>query len=107
MDEALERRITHQICFKRPDEATRLRLWETMLPLDSCRVDSEISYVDLAKSYALSGAEMRVAVLRAATVAASKDQTLTLDLLDAEIRTTLASKPTQNRIGFGLNRHAG
>ena len=103
----MERRITHQVCFKRPNEDTRFHLWETMLPLNSQEIDSEIDHHYLAKHYALSGAEMRVAVLRAATVAASQNQKLTLDLLETEIQGCLNAKKPQNRIGFGRNRHAG
>ena len=99
LDAALERRVTHQVHLKRPDETTRLRLWAQMLPRESPGA-AEVDIKMLATNYAVSGAEIRVAILRAATMAASREILLSHDLIERELQSMSSAKTKRAPIGF-------
>jgi SpoVK/Ycf46/Vps4 family AAA+-type ATPase len=99
LDTALERRVTHQINLQRPQADTRLRLWSNMLPKSAPGV-AEIDFDTLAKEYDLSGAEIRVAILRAATTAAAQKINLNHELMENEIKAMLGGKVKKSTIGF-------
>ena len=99
LDSALERRVTHQVHLKRPEADTRLRLWKQMLPENAPGVD-QLDLDTLAKDYDLSGAEIRVAILRAATTAAAQDGGLNQEVLEAEVKALVGGKIKKNAIGF-------
>lgn len=66
IDPAFDRRFTHIIEFPKPDAELREKLWRKLLP-DSCPRSPDVSEADLAQRYALTGGQIRTAVLRAAT----------------------------------------
>jgi SpoVK/Ycf46/Vps4 family AAA+-type ATPase len=99
LDSALERRVTHMIQLERPQVETRLRLWQMMLPEDAPGA-SEINLKALAERHEMSGAEIRVALLRAATQAAAQDLNLSHDLIEAEVVQLLEGKVKKSTIGF-------
>jgi SpoVK/Ycf46/Vps4 family AAA+-type ATPase len=104
LDEALERRLTHQIVFKRPQKETRLLLWESMLD-DSAPGVRALDLERLAR-YELSGAEIRVVIIRSATMAATFDKSLTQSLIEDEIRTLLNTQKPKSSIGFSRGKSA-
>ena len=99
LDMALERRITHQVHLKRPEKETRLRLWSKMLPQDAPGV-SALNLDHLAETYDLSGAEIRVAILRAATTAAATNEVIDQELLETEVKSMVGGKIKKTKIGF-------
>ena len=99
LDSALERRVTHMVHLKRPSAATRQKLWQMMLPAEAPGV-AEIKIDALAETYDLSGAEIRVAILRAATSAAAQDESLSHDLIEGEVKALLAGQNKKQSIGF-------
>ena len=99
LDKALERRVTHQVHLQAPNEETRYRLWEQMLPSEAPGA-SKLNLRILAADYDLSGAEIRVVILRAATTAASLDQELNQSLIEEELKSLLNGKSKKAQIGF-------
>ena len=99
LDNALERRVTHFVHLQRPESETRLRLWSQMLP-ESAPGVLDIDLDHLAKTYDLSGAEIRVVILRAATIAAAQEMTLSHQLMEDEVKAMLGSKSKKSPIGF-------
>ena len=68
IDPVLRRRILFCVEFPRPDRDARRRIWQRLLPAQTpCAPDVDLEA--LAKSYALSGAEIKNAVLRASLAA--------------------------------------
>jgi SpoVK/Ycf46/Vps4 family AAA+-type ATPase len=80
IDEALRRRLTVHVRFPVPDAAERERLWHAMLP-ERAPTAGELRLGELARRHALSGGQIRSAVLRAAFVAAEEDAPITAELL--------------------------
>jgi SpoVK/Ycf46/Vps4 family AAA+-type ATPase len=99
LDSALERRVTHMIHLQRPQAETRLRLWEMMLPHEAPGAQ-EVNIKALAERHEMSGAEIRVALLRAATQAAAQDSNLTHELIESEVVKVLEGKTKKSTIGF-------
>jgi SpoVK/Ycf46/Vps4 family AAA+-type ATPase len=100
LDEALRRRITHQIAFERPSATLRAKLWKLMLPGEN-ELSQDVSIERLAEQFDLSGAEIRTCVLRAATQAAVINDKLTHAMLE-EIATEIeGAKNNKKSIGFG------
>jgi SpoVK/Ycf46/Vps4 family AAA+-type ATPase len=99
LDSALERRVTHQVHLKRPEATIRLRLWKQMLPETAPGV-SQLNLESLAHDYDLSGAEIRVAILRAATTAAAQDGGLSQEVLEEEVKALVEGKIKKSTIGF-------
>ena len=105
LDEALERRITHQVHLKRPDRETRARLWSSMLS-DRVPGIETLDLDTLSDHYALSGAEIRVVLMRSATIAASSGAPLSTALLAQESHALLNGQKGQTSIGFSRGRSA-
>jgi SpoVK/Ycf46/Vps4 family AAA+-type ATPase len=100
LDEALRRRITHQIPFERPDENLRKTLWQKLLPCaDELGVDVDVDL--LAKQFELSGAEIKVCVLRAATMAAVENAKLSQKMIEEIAAEIEGGKNAKKGIGFG------
>jgi SpoVK/Ycf46/Vps4 family AAA+-type ATPase len=99
LDSALERRVTHMVHLKRPSAPTRHRLWQMMLPEEAPGV-AEVHIEQLAQDYDLSGAEIRVAILRAATVAAAQSEYLSHTLIEGEVQSLLEGQAKKQSIGF-------
>jgi SpoVK/Ycf46/Vps4 family AAA+-type ATPase len=71
MDKAFVRRFHVLLDFAMPDEEKRLRLWNGMLPRELEREDG-LDLTPLARSFELSGGEIRNCVLAAAYLAAAE-----------------------------------
>jgi SpoVK/Ycf46/Vps4 family AAA+-type ATPase len=106
LDSALERRITHQVELKRPTAEMRRRIWELMLSEETLGVQ-ELKLDELSARYELSGAEIRVVLLRAATAAFEEGESgLTQTLLEREAAQLLGAQQKSKSIGFGVSRGA-
>ena len=106
LDSALERRITHQVELRRPSAEVRRQIWEQMLTEDAS-TSGEIDFTRLAERFELSGAEIRVITLRAATVAFEEGaQGLTQGHLEREASQLLGAQKKSTSIGFGVGRGA-
>lgn len=106
LDSALERRITHQVELKRPSAEVRLKIWELMLSEQTAGVEG-LDLNALAQAHELSGAEIRVVLLRAATSAfAEGEEGLTQALLEREITQLIGAKKQDKPIGFARSRRA-
>ncbi len=71
MDEAFTRRIRFVVEFPFPNEADRLRIWQTHFP-DEARVSPEIDYPFLARELQVAGGNIKNIVLNAAFLAAAE-----------------------------------
>ena len=69
IDSAFMRRITYKVVFEEPDEEMRLALWTNHLPGEAPLAD-DVDLPALAKSFKLSGGNIKNATLRAALAAA-------------------------------------
>jgi SpoVK/Ycf46/Vps4 family AAA+-type ATPase len=69
MDEAFTRRFHFLIDFPMPDEAHRLKIWAGMFPPET-QTSPDLDLRGLAKSFEISGGEIKNAVLSSAFIAA-------------------------------------
>ena len=84
---------------ERPSAEVRRRLWEKMLP--QAGLASPFNLGALAR-FELSGAEIRVVILRASTRAAAEGvEGLTQTLVEEEADALLGSQQKKVSIGFG------
>ncbi len=74
LDEAFTRRIHFIIDYPFPDEDTRLRLWELLIPKNIER-DGDVDLKEFAAAYKIAGGNIRNAVVTAIYEAAAKDMT--------------------------------
>lgn len=83
IDPAFRRRILFCLEFTKPDEDARRRIWQRLIPPQMpCARDVDLKA--LARSYVLSGGEIKNAVLRAALTAYADGSELTqMHLMDA------------------------
>jgi len=102
IDPAFRRRIRFHCEFPRPDDKLRLRLWHRHIP-SKLPLDKGVSLKALASDFALSGAEIRNVIHRAAARAAIRpngERKVTMaDLTDLS-STELGSNGTAKAIGF-------
>ncbi len=71
-DPAFMRRLTYVVRFERPDEETRRKMWETMLP-EEVPMGPDVDYAFLAEHFTeLSGSNIKSILLTAAYMAAAK-----------------------------------
>ncbi|MEZ4597656.1 MAG: ATP-binding protein [Chloroflexota bacterium] len=86
LDEAFTRRLDAVIDFPVPDEGDRLRLWDRHLPAGVPR-DADVDLGFLARSFRLSGGNVRNVCLAAAYLAAADDRPLRMaDLIHGTAR---------------------
>ena len=78
LDEAFARRINYIIDFPFPDDETRLRLWQLLLP-DNIAKDEDIDLVPFAASYKIAGGNIRNAVVWAIYDSARNNRPLSAD----------------------------
>ena len=78
LDDAFKRRLRFRIEFPAPDVDAREALWRKMLPAAADVVD-DIRFDDLAHDFDLTGGHIKNAVLRAAFVAAERDEAICHD----------------------------
>jgi SpoVK/Ycf46/Vps4 family AAA+-type ATPase len=73
VDDAFKRRLRFRIEFPTPDDAERELLWRAMLPAGAPIAD-DVDFRVLARKYAMAGGYIKNAVVRAAFLAASREQ---------------------------------
>jgi len=79
IDQAFKRRIAYHIVVPFPKAVDRERIWRTLMP--SRAPVGKIDYARLGKTFDLSGGHIKNAILRAAYIAAQRDQPIDYDLL--------------------------
>ena len=72
LDEAFTRRIHFIIDYPFPDEPTRLRLWELLIP-KNIACDADVKLSEFAAAYKIAGGNIRNAVVTAVYEAAAND----------------------------------
>ena len=77
LDEAFTRRLQFAVDFPFPDEADRLRIWQTLFPPETPR-DPELDFAALAKRFKLTGGSIRNIIINAAYLAASEGEQVTM-----------------------------
>ncbi|PIE18960.1 MAG: hypothetical protein CSA66_03465 [Proteobacteria bacterium] len=77
IDDAFQRRIRFRVRFPAPDEQTRARLWERMVP-PKAKTEGELYFDALGEDYELSGGHIKNAALRAAFFAANEGRGITM-----------------------------
>ena len=73
MDEAFLRRLRFSIEFPFPDESSRLRIWQDLLPAQAPR-NADINFPFLAGQFKLAGGNIKNIVLNAAFLAAARHE---------------------------------
>ena len=79
IDQAFKRRIAYHIVVPFPKPHDRERIWRTLMP--SRAPVGKIDYARLGKTFELSGGHIKNAILRAAYIAAQREQSIDYDLL--------------------------
>ncbi|NOZ06905.1 MAG: ATP-binding protein [Chloroflexi bacterium] len=80
LDEAFTRRLQFAVDFPFPEEADRLRIWQTLFPPDVPR-DAELDFGLLARRFKLAGGNIRNILVSAAYLAAADGGQVTMDHL--------------------------
>src|SRR6186997_3242049 len=70
-DPAFERRIRTHVLFEMPGVDERERIWHVQLHPQKTPLADDVNFRDLAERYAVSGGDIKNAVLKAATIAAA------------------------------------
>jgi len=101
MDAAFARRLTHSINFSLPDPALREILWRHSFPSEA-QLETGLPWKEIARTFELSGGNIRNASLAAAYLAASDGTPISLDhLLRAITREFEKSGRTPIAADFG------
>jgi tRNA A37 threonylcarbamoyladenosine biosynthesis protein TsaE len=85
MDEAFTRRFHFLIDFPMPDEADRLKIWAGMFPPET-QTSPDLDLQGLAKSFEISGGEIKNAALSAAFIAAGTQVPISTDHVKRAVR---------------------
>jgi SpoVK/Ycf46/Vps4 family AAA+-type ATPase len=72
-DPAFERRIRTHVLFEMPGPAERERIWQVQLHPLHTPLSADVNFTELAERYAVSGGDIKNAVLKAAAAAAAED----------------------------------
>jgi ATP-dependent 26S proteasome regulatory subunit len=80
LDEAFTRRLQFAVDFPFPEEADRLRIWQTLFPPDVPRA-SNLDFQMLARRFKLAGGSIRNVIVNAAYLAASNGSIVTMEHL--------------------------
>ena len=78
LDEAFTRRLQFAVDFPFPEEADRLRIWQTLFPPDVPR-DPDLDFRMLARRFKLAGGSIRNVIVNAAYQAASSSGVVTME----------------------------
>lgn len=101
-DNAFKRRMTFMIPIERPDEATRLQLWQKVFPKEA-PLEADIDFTVYAKVAELTGSNIKSAALAAAYRGAAQHRKITnqdlIEAVDFEYRRT-------GRMGIGDQLYA-
>jgi SpoVK/Ycf46/Vps4 family AAA+-type ATPase len=105
IDQAFKRRIAYHIVIPFPKPADRERIWRTLMP--SRAPVGKIDYAKMGKTFDLSGGHIKNAILRAAYIAAQRDQVIDYDLLAeaAERECAAAGKLFQHASEGPVTKH--
>jgi SpoVK/Ycf46/Vps4 family AAA+-type ATPase len=71
-DPAFERRIRTHVLFEMPGPEDRARIWQLQIHPQKTPLASDVDFGELAKRYAVSGGDIKNAVLKAASAAAAE-----------------------------------
>lgn len=71
-DPAFERRVRTHVLFEMPGVAERERIWQVQLHPERTPLAADVNFAMLAERYAVSGGDIKNAVLKAAAAAASE-----------------------------------
>ncbi len=85
IDDAFARRLSLRVTFPKPGAPERRALWRSMLQSGDLPLQS-LDYDDLAARFEFAGGHIKNAVLRAAFLAAARDQPVTQDLIETAAR---------------------
>jgi AAA+ superfamily predicted ATPase len=80
LDGAFARRLAFCVNFAFPEESERARLWEALWPVHATQAE-DVDLAWFAREFALSGGNIRNAIVAAAHLAAAEDTTITHDHL--------------------------
>lgn len=72
IDEAMYRRISLAVEFKKPDHILRERIWQTLQP-ENLLLDDDVNFKELARKYELSGGFIKNVWLSAVALMVSRD----------------------------------
>lgn len=81
LDKALIRRIQFRVTFEDPDEESRQRIWETLLPPET-PLAADVDFAKLAKHFEMTGGMIKNALIRAAYLACDIGSAITQKLLE-------------------------
>lgn len=99
LDPALDRRIGWKLTFALPTAELRAQIWRRLLP-PTVPVEGTIDFDALGQRHALSGGQVKNAVLRAAFRAARRGLSVSEALLDEAAREE-PGRPRSKPVGFG------
>ncbi|MBI1878872.1 MAG: ATP-binding protein, partial [Chloroflexi bacterium] len=88
LDEAFTRRLQFAVDFPFPEEADRLRIWQTLFPPDVPR-DTSLDFGLLARRHKLAGGNIRNIIVGAAYLASADGQVVTMAHLLHSVRREL------------------
>jgi SpoVK/Ycf46/Vps4 family AAA+-type ATPase len=80
LDEAFTRRLQFAVDFPFPEEADRLRIWQTLFPPDIPRT-RDLDFEMLSRRFKLAGGNIRNIILSAAYLASANGGILTMEHL--------------------------
>lgn len=81
LDKALIRRIQFRVTFEDPDVESRIRIWETLCPVETPLGD-DVDFDKLGKHFEMTGGMIKNALIRAAYLACDIGSPLTQKLLE-------------------------
>jgi SpoVK/Ycf46/Vps4 family AAA+-type ATPase len=96
-DPAFERRIRTHVLFEMPDEASREKIWKVQMHPQRTPLASDVDFRALAAAHAVTGGDIRNAVLKAAMAAAAEpgadlEKAIHQRHLDDGVRQVIAGK---------------
>ncbi|MEE2903059.1 MAG: ATP-binding protein [Myxococcota bacterium] len=95
LDQALKRRITFCLEFKRPSIKNRALIWEKLLA-NSPGIAGEIDYMELARVYDIGGGEIKTAIFKAAFRAAARNRKISQADLEKACHEQLEYSPLKD-----------
>lgn len=88
LDDAFMRRISFIIRFPFPDVVSRKQIWRSMIP-EQLPVEPGLDLDFLARTFEISGGQIKNIVVAAAFIAAAQEQPLSMDMLLTAVRLEL------------------
>ncbi|WP_322906399.1 ATP-binding protein [Paenibacillus campi] len=88
LDDAFMRRISFIVRFPFPDEVSRKQIWLSMLPA-TLPLEPGLDWDFLARTFEISGGQIKNIIVAAAFIAAAQGQALSMDMLLTAVRLEL------------------